>query len=88
MAPLHFLGQDDKHKVKHYFFGHVTPLALANKQMMPIVFSVAPVYFLGQDNQNEVQHDFNHLIPLALVSVSHAANSIIKALLHSFDQDN
>ena len=27
MEPLHLLHQDDQIEVKHYFFGHVMPLA-------------------------------------------------------------
>ena len=30
MAPLNFLGQDDRNEVQHDFFGHVIPLALVS----------------------------------------------------------
>ena len=52
-----FLGQDDQHKAKQDFFGHVTPLVPAWHHVMQIVLSMAPLHFLCHDNK-WVQHYF------------------------------
>ena len=47
------------------------------------------LHLLGQDDRNEVQHDiFGHVMPLALVLVSHAADDIIDGTIASLGQDN
>ena len=44
--------------------------------------SMAALHFLGQDDENEVKHDISgHVIPLAPVSVSHNATSIVNGTI-------
>ena len=57
--------------------------------MMLTVLSMAPLHFKGQENGNEVQHDFiGHMTPLASVSVSYDADTIINAISVCLSQDN
>ena len=45
MAPLYFLGQDDKGEVQHDFAGHMMPLAVASASCDAnnIATGIAPV---------------------------------------------
>ena len=50
--------------------------------MVLIALSLAQMDLLVQDDQNEVQHDFfGHLVPLALVLVSHNVKGIINGTI-------
>ena len=60
--------------------------------MMPTALPVASVHLLAEDDQIKVQNDFSdHVTSLALVSVSHNANSIINGptkVVSSVNQTN
>ena len=91
MPPLHSLGHNDEHEVKHDFSVIVVALLPCDAnciisgiilfiRLKPIVSSLTPFHLLCQDDQYEMQHDISgHVLPPELASCD--ANGIINGTI-------
>ena len=78
MAQLHLLGLNNQTELKHDSCTRATTDTSVGITKVTMALKMT-FYSLGEDNWNEVQ--LVHVMPLALVSVSHDADGIINGTI-------